>query len=93
MDASPWVVVSRFRSILSIGSVILFVPGPSQMPNGLLTMRVDVDGHVTITLGKAFYSINPDNSETQWMYGIRDELERLAVEFVNRKSPDPFHRM
>lgn len=58
------------------------MPGPSQIPNGLLTLYVQPNGHVEIHLGKVFYAIDPDNSDMQWIYRIRESLQESSIAFL-----------
>ena len=62
------------------------MPGPNQRYKGLLAFYVDKEGVCEVTLGQYFDSINPDNSETQWIHPIRALISSVAKMFLRSKG-------
>ena len=62
------------------------MPGPDQRYKGLLAFYVTKDGHCEVTLGQYFDTINPDNSETQWIHPIRALIAGMAQIFLKSKG-------
>lgn len=62
------------------------MPGPNQRYKGLLAFYVDKEGVCEVTLGQYFDSINPDNSETQWIHPIRALISSFAKMFLKSKG-------
>ena len=62
------------------------MPGPNQRYKGLLAFYVDKEGVCEVTLGQYFDSINPDNSETQWIYPCSHFISSFAKMFLKSKG-------
>ena len=62
------------------------MPGPNQRYKGLLAFYVDKEGRCEVTLGQYLDTINPDNSEMQWIYPICALISYCAKIFLESKG-------
>ena len=56
--------------------------GPEQRYKGLLAFYVDRNGNCEITLGQYFDVVNPNNSDAQWMWPVRELISGMSKLFL-----------